>query len=207
MSVGLPRDDPWLSAQPVGEPLYSDSLSTPHGNIKWLMGSNVRSAAGGLELGAAADANAGTGPSTPYTFDGRHITVQVDETAVTGNPYIGIACPPVANVQDSHAIGQIGPGAQWSIGLLHLNRSGYLMHAATPATTVKVGHTNHLRVDCDEWRPGLTTVRLYVNGQFLGAASGAFTLDPTKEAGLAIVSPKAPALVTFTNWRVSKLDR
>ncbi len=204
-SLGLPKYDPWLSERPVGETIYSDTLSAPSSKLRRLMGSNVRFAGGGLEVAAAANLNGLTGPSTPYNFDGRHIAVQVDATALKGNPYIGIVCPPGRNVPDSHLVGQIAPGAQWSIGVLHLERNGYLMHAPERSKAIKVGKTNHLRVDCDQWRPGLTTVRVYVNGQFLGASSGAFSLDPSKEAGVAIVSPTTAALVKFTNWRVSKL--
>ena len=204
-SVGLPKDDPWLRAQQPGPTVYRNSLSAPHGQIKWETASNVRYADGGLELAAAANHNATTGPQTPYTFDGRHVTAQVDAKALTGNPYIGIACPRATNVADSHLIGQIGPGATWSIGVFRLQQNGYLMRSLTPTKAVKVGQTNRIRVDCDEWHPGLTTVRLYVNGQFLGAASGAYELAATQEAGLAIISPKTPAVVKFTNWQVSKL--
>ena len=204
-SVGLPKDDPWLSAQQADPTVYSDSLSAPHGHIKWAMASNVRYADGGLEIAAAANHNATTGPQTPYNFDGRHVTVQVDAKALKGDPYIGIACPPATNVADSHLIGQTGPGATWSIGVLRFQQNGYLMRSLTATKTVKAGDTNRIRVDCDEWHPGLTTVRLYVNGHFLGAASGAYELAADREAGLAIISPKTPAVVKFTNWQVSKL--
>lgn len=203
--LGLPKNDPWLQAQPLGPTVYSDSLSGPHGKIKWLMGFNVHYGSGGLEVSAAAGRNGLTGPSTPYTFDSRHIAVQVDETTLKGDPYVGIMCAPMTSAPDSHAVGQIGPGANWSLGVLRLNHPGYLMVGLTPTKAVKPGQTNHLRVDCDEWRPGLTTVRLYVNGQFQGASSGAFSVNPQDEAGVAIVSPKTASLVKFTNWQVSKL--
>jgi hypothetical protein len=203
--LGLPRTDPWLGPQPLGPTIYTDSLSGPHGKVKWLMGSNVRYAAGGLELSAAARRNGLTGPSTPYTFDSRHIAVQIDERTLKGDPYVGIMCAPLANVSNTNAVGQIGPWAQWSIGVLRLNSPGYLLNTPTASKAIKVGQTNHLRVDCDEWRPGLTTVRVYVNGEFMGSSSGAFSLQPTREAGVAIVSPKTASLVKFTNWQVSKL--
>jgi hypothetical protein len=204
-SLGLPPHDPWYAAKPLGKTVYTDSMNGPHKRISWLLGPNVKWAAGGLEISAAAGHNGISGPNTPYSFDSRHVSIEVDAKAVTGNPYFGIACPPQAGDLTTHMVGQIGPGAKWSIGVLHMNGTSYLLHALTPDPVVKTGQTNHLRVDCDQYAPGLTTLRLYLDGKLMGADSAAMSLDPGREAGVAVVSSGPAATVKYSNWRVSQL--
>jgi hypothetical protein len=45
-SLGLPPHDPWYAAKPLGKTVYADSMSGPQKRISWLLGPNVKWAAG-----------------------------------------------------------------------------------------------------------------------------------------------------------------
>ncbi len=199
------KGDPWYRAKAKGALIYTDSLSAPHGKIKWLQGANVSYSHGGLTISAVKGGNGQTGPTTPYTFDGRHIAVEVDAKPVSGQPFYGIQCPVPTTPAEGTLVGQVTPDGKWLIGIKR-NPSSIELTAPTTNAAIKAGQVNRLRLDCDQFAPGSATARLYANGKLLGSASAPMDLTPNYEAGLAVISPAdAASSAVFSNWSVYKL--
>jgi hypothetical protein len=204
-SLGIPAYA-WFSAQRSGPLAYSDSLSAPpHSHLRWVLGPNVRYGDGGLILNTVNSTGL-TGPITNYSFDRRHISIEVDATVAVGSPSVGILCPPFRAQRQSYMLGQIGPGARYSFGLLRVRRSAYLLLGPNSSSAIKSSGVNHLRLDCDQYSPRFATARLYVNGKLLDTDSLPGKLSATRDGGLLVGMRHGAATAIFKNWKVSKLS-
>ena len=91
------------------------------------------------------------------------------------------------------------------IGIYRQFGSSEMLLGPTSSSAVKAGQWNHLRLDCDQFAPGFTTARLYVNGTFVGSRTAPLAIKPGYEAGVNVVSTGAAATAQFKNWSVSTL--
>jgi hypothetical protein len=201
-SLGI-RGYAWFEAQPSGPPIYTDNLSRPHDSIRWI-GRQSTYRGGGLSVSATRSTGL-SAPSTPYRFDSRHVSLEVDETSSTGQPVVGILCPRLRGGRGANLVGEIGPGAEYSFGLLHLGGAAYTAYGPVGNGKVRAHGPNHLRLDCDQYSARFLTARLYVNGRLLDTDSIPGQLSANLDGGLLVSSRAARAKAIFKNWRVSKL--
>ena len=204
-ALGIPAFA-WFSSQRPGPVVYSDSLSAPpHAHLKWLLGPNVRYGDGGLIVSTASSSGL-TLPTTDYSFDRSHVSIEVDASVAAGSPSVGLLCPPFRALRQSYMLGQIGPGARYSFGLLRVRRAAYLLLGPNSSSAIKSSGVNHLRLDCDQYSSRFATARLYVNGKLLDTESLPYELSATQDGGLLIGQRSGAAIAVFKNWKVSKLS-
>ncbi len=208
--VGLPQRDPWFSAHSVGTTIYADDFTNPKSG--WLTAAGVKYANGHLVVTAANGGNEGSSPSTPYNFDGSHVSYQADvkllapSTTVT---YYGLQCAPQAGNLDVHLQGLLGSDGSWIIGHGEQNGNGtYELTAGKPgAPSIKTGSvSNHLRIDCDQSAAGDATVRFYINGTMVGYGDDPLQLAKDNDGGVIVNSQGGPSVTAeYSNWVVSTI--
>lgn len=207
------RTTPRFRSKAAGSVIYRDALSSPQRAINWDISANAYYSGGGLTLSVPGGAVLTTGPVTNFTFsyDARHVTVQVDAVQTRGSGYFGIICPALVGRPSTSVAGQLAPNGAPAFSQINLRGSAFLLRvipppgvsANKPVANPKV--FNHLRLDCDQYSPGLMTMRLYVNGIYAGASSAAVQLERRSAPGLVVASSRATAAAVFKNWSVSTL--
>lgn len=193
-SVGLTARDPWFSPHPRGEVIYSDDLLEHHAGVNWQTTSTVHYGHGGLQLDLSDAQKLTARPGTSYSFDADHVSAQVTGRPRSGDPYYGLACPTTGT---STIVATVRPAGRWTLGIDLYPFFTAVSHLISP-------RANTVRLDCEQFAPGLATGKLYLNGHFLGAASAALDLGPASPSLLAIGDGSRSSPVVFTNWSVAR---
>jgi hypothetical protein len=205
--------EPWMETRPVVRTVYTDNFTTTTTfSTSQGPGGAVTEGGGHLTFSVVPQHVIRTYPTATHAFDGAHVTTQVDATPSTGDALLsyGLVCPHVK--QQSAVIVIIG-GGKYAIGVVDHANALRLYVPFDAASAIRTGTaTNHLSLDCDQYAPGITTVRLAVNGMHVDTVSvpGDLPVDETEPGNIdpgVVVANSTPTGVgvVFANWSVSAI--
>lgn len=216
--LGLPKSTSWFDPPKQTNTVYSDNFTDPS-SFNTGNGAGGAVSEGGGHLDMSTNGALSTGVKRTRHFDGSHIRVQVEAAAQAGSKVAyGIYC---SNIKGNSTVGvAIATDGTWEVRSLKLGGgfvAGDVYESVTkPDTTIKTGQaTNRIQVDCDQYGPGVITVRLVVNDKKIAAIDVPGTLPGDESlpgnidpgpfmANVGAVSSHA-STVQFTNWSVSTL--
>jgi hypothetical protein len=205
--LGLPAKEPWFGPQPAGPLVYRDDFTKPG---TFATGQGSTEADGTLSV-VYGNGSVSTSEASTHAFDGRNTTTQVSVTLPSSGNDVraGLLCPDVG--KKVAVGGGVEGDGKWALFNYDISTGSTTIFAADnlPAGA---GLTHTVRLDCQQYAPGIVTARLYVDGSRVGEQSlgGQLPADETQPdasdpAVLAVNAGTAPATFLFHDFSVATL--